>query len=257
MSESVVVVVADQAVFTTVCPYLTVTQQSSGRGGLGNMRALSSSIERPVDGPDDFSIPRGREPTVQTAHVYSTGRGGAGNMRSPSRDVDHVGPDAREREIVNEYERRESIDAVHSSGRGGLGNMSRSRSRGPQPSNGPVSPIRRLTSVGRGGIGNIQEGDGIEANLLDEEERRLRAQHDSAVHSTGRGGIANMAHSPVPGVEQVQRKPSEGFQSTGRGGAGNMRDRSGSRGPDQRNKSQDGKNRLTELLHKVTHPRDS
>ncbi|KAG6847663.1 hypothetical protein H0H93_006666 [Arthromyces matolae] len=36
---------------------------SSGRGGAGNIRQASQSREaRPSDGPDDFSITRGREP---------------------------------------------------------------------------------------------------------------------------------------------------------------------------------------------------
>lgn len=53
--------------------------------------------------------------------------------------------------------------------------MSRSRSRGPAAI--PTSPARHY-SVGRGGVGNIQEGDGLESSLLDEEERR-RALHNN------------------------------------------------------------------------------
>ncbi|KAF9054961.1 hypothetical protein BDZ89DRAFT_1124768 [Hymenopellis radicata] len=225
--------------------------QSSGRGGLGNIRPTSLSRTR-EDGPDDFSSTRGREPIpdVEPQHVYSTGRGGAGNIRSPSRDVkESAGPDAREREIVREYDRRESTE-VHSSGRGGLGNISRSHSRGGL---NPTPP--RLHSVGRGGAGNIKEGDGINASLLEESERRARALHDNPVHSTGRGGLANMAQSPSPPIEHPSHQHSE-FESHGRGGAGNMRDRSQSRGPEQRTPSRE-KHGLSGLLHKVTHPRET
>ncbi|KAF8915314.1 hypothetical protein CPB85DRAFT_422141 [Mucidula mucida] len=223
--------------------------QSSGRGGLGNIRPTSLSRTREA-GPDDFSSTRGREPIpeVERKQVFSTGRGGAGNIRSPSRDVkESAGPDAREREIVREYDRRESIE-VHSSGRGGLGNMSRSRSRGPGLN--PTPP--RLHSVGRGGAGNMKEGDGLNASLLDESERRARALLDGPVHSTGRGGLANMAQSPSPPIENPSHQQSE-FESHGRGGAGNMRDRSQSRGPEQRTPSRE-KHGFSGLLHKVTHP---
>lgn len=70
------------------------SQQSSGRGGIGNIRRASASRDaRPDTGPDDFSTTRGREPRpvhpsdASHTQVFSTGRGGAGNIRSPSRDV--------------------------------------------------------------------------------------------------------------------------------------------------------------------------
>jgi hypothetical protein len=70
------------------------SQQSSGRGGAGNIRRASASRDARPDGPDDFSTPRGREPrpshpadTSPNPQVFSTGRGGAGNIRSPSRDA--------------------------------------------------------------------------------------------------------------------------------------------------------------------------
>ena len=38
-------------------------KESTGRGGVGTIRASSASRDgRPIDGPDDFSITRGREP---------------------------------------------------------------------------------------------------------------------------------------------------------------------------------------------------
>jgi hypothetical protein len=46
----------------------TPIQQSTGRGGLGNIRQASLSRDaRPDSGPDDFSTTRGREP-VQGVH---------------------------------------------------------------------------------------------------------------------------------------------------------------------------------------------
>ncbi|KAK0453792.1 hypothetical protein EV421DRAFT_1766433 [Armillaria borealis] len=123
--------------------------RSSGRGGLGNIRPSSTSRDRPVGGPDDYSSTRGREPAIEPTKVYSTGRGGAGNIRSPSRDhKEHIGPDSHEREIVREHDRVEK-DAPHSFGRGGLGNISRSRSRGPAPATPP-----KVHSPGRGSIGD-------------------------------------------------------------------------------------------------------
>lgn len=45
-------------------------QQSTGRGGIGNMRATSLSRDaRPDSGPDDFSVTRGREPAVNPNQV--------------------------------------------------------------------------------------------------------------------------------------------------------------------------------------------
>ena len=83
-------------------------QQSTGRGGTGNLRAPSVDLPR-VAGPDDYSDSRGRDPQryrdevrnvslIFPSHaseltylnpkdvIISTGRGGAGNIRSPSRD---------------------------------------------------------------------------------------------------------------------------------------------------------------------------
>ncbi|KAA1478021.1 hypothetical protein DENSPDRAFT_845212 [Dentipellis sp. KUC8613] len=37
-------------------------QQSSGRGGAGNIRRDGSAVRHTPDGPDDFSNTRGREP---------------------------------------------------------------------------------------------------------------------------------------------------------------------------------------------------
>jgi len=62
----------------------------------------------------------------------------------------------------------------------------------------------------------------------DEEERRKAGEHYNRgreIHSTGRGGIANMSTSPPPAIERYQHVPG-GFESTGRGGDGNIKERS-------------------------------
>ncbi|KAK0461985.1 uncharacterized protein EV420DRAFT_1528228 [Desarmillaria tabescens] len=191
-------------------------QQSSGRGGLGNIRPTSTSRDRPVDGPDDFSSTRGREPAIEPTKIYSTGRGGAGNIRSPSRDhKEHIGPDRHEREIVREHDRLEK-DAPHSFGRGGLGNISRSRSRGPAP----VTPPN-VHSPGRGSL-----GDGTGPIYEDQEQPPVgNPRHSTEQHGPG-------AHEPF-----------------------GSRDRSASRDPEHRGSSKD-RHGLSGLLHKVTHPNE-
>lgn len=139
-------------------------QQSSGRGGAGNIRSTSISRDaHPVDGsdgPDDFSQTRGRELYVLPKITHS-GRGGAGNVRSPSRDAGT--PTREERETAAHAAERDA-ELPHSSGRGGLGNIfgSRSRSR-TRPAD--------VHSTGRGGVGNMAHGAaGLER--LEEQERR-------------------------------------------------------------------------------------
>lgn len=109
-------------------------QRSSGRGGAGNIRPSSTSREyssaRP-NGPDDFSVTRGREPrpsvvagqVCRPSHqllscvhrsafqVVSTGRGGVGNIRSPSRDITIDGP-ARPLRAENGSKQSEYEDAL-------------------------------------------------------------------------------------------------------------------------------------------------
>ncbi|EGO03164.1 hypothetical protein SERLA73DRAFT_69068 [Serpula lacrymans var. lacrymans S7.3] len=229
--------------------------QSSGRGGIGNIRRSSISTDtRPTDGPDDFSPTRGREPAVNADRVFSVGRGGAGNIRSPSRDI---GPDHPQTASIlsdhaaanADYERQvrklhAEANPVHSSGRGGLGNISasRSRSKGPSPA---------LHSTGRGGAGNIQYGDGLNADILDQEERRKHA-HGEGMHSTGRGGVANLTSSRGPSLEIHGHHAAE-FESSGRGGAGNIRSRSASRDPSGRTPSRE-KHGIAALWNKVSHP---
>ncbi|KAN0142099.1 hypothetical protein V8E53_000561 [Lactarius tabidus] len=62
--------------------------QSSGRGGVGNIRATSDCSQRTyISGvPEDFSPTKGRElqSLFHPGKIISTGRGGAGNVRSSS-----------------------------------------------------------------------------------------------------------------------------------------------------------------------------
>ncbi|KAI0777531.1 hypothetical protein BD413DRAFT_181579 [Trametes elegans] len=220
---------------------------SSGRGGIGNMHRPSvdtASPSRPVTG-EPLSPVRGREATVDPERAKSTGRGGMGNIRSKSRarsssKVSEQYPQTAslvsdQAANVAEYEKyvlQQSEEAakagVRSSGRGGLGNIkssskSRSRSRVPQ-----------VLSTGRGGAGNLQPGANIDPEYLSqlEEEERLRYAHEGGIHSTGRGGRANLTSLPSPPPEPGSPHPQE-FETTGRGGAGNIvRSRSASRGPD-------------------------
>ncbi|KAF8157263.1 hypothetical protein B0H34DRAFT_849518 [Crassisporium funariophilum] len=176
--------------------------QSTGRGGIGNIRQTSLSRDaRPDSGPDDFSTTRGREPLGSPTQIYSTGRGGAGNIRSPSRDVS----------------RPPNVDVLEedvSTGRGGLGNINRSRSRDPT-NNVPVH------STGRGGAGNLLPGDGSAASTIDEDERRKHSTSHDGYHSTGRGGAANLTSSHEPAIERHSHVAQE-YGSTGRGGVGNI-----------------------------------
>ncbi|EIW77472.1 hypothetical protein CONPUDRAFT_62253 [Coniophora puteana RWD-64-598 SS2] len=220
--------------------------QSSGRGGAGNIRRTSQSREPAARTPgDEFppTPPRGRE-TAPKEQVFSVGRGGAGNIRSPSRDVrtDQAIPEDKQAE----YEQRvvqQHADAnqIRSTGRGGVGNISGSRSR----SRGPVH------STGRGGAGNIAYGDGITADVLDQEERKQHG-HPEGIHSTGRGGVANLTSAANPQIESPpppSYHASSEFTSSGRGGAGNIRSRSASRDPAQKDKGHG----LTALWNKAAH----
>jgi len=191
--------------------------QSTGRGGFGNIRQPSESRDRPADGPDDFSVTRGREPIANTNPnvMYSTGRGGAGNLRSPSRDASK-GPDAREREVIKEFAQHHG-EIPASTGRGGLGNINRSRSR-------DHSVGANRVSTGRGGAGNLYANEGgYNANAADESERKRHEGHSEGFHSTGRGGFANITDNREPAVERpVISSNNLAFRSSGRGGAGNI-----------------------------------
>ncbi|KAI0635037.1 hypothetical protein C8Q77DRAFT_671096 [Trametes polyzona] len=254
---------------------------SSGRGGIGNIHRPSVDTRSPSrPGAEPMSPVRGREATVDPERAQTTGRGGMGNIRSGSRarSVSKVPENLTQTASlvsdqaanVAEYEKyviQQSEEAARararSSGRGGLGNIkseskSRSRSRVPQ-----------ILSTGRGGAGNLQPGNNVDAELLAqlEEEERLRHAHGEGIHSTGRGGRANLTSLPSPPLEPVSPQPHE-YEATGRGGAGNIRSRSASRGPEQSrsrsasrgpSSSKDRGSSLARMLNKVgihQHPRD-
>ncbi|KAG1884274.1 hypothetical protein F4604DRAFT_1919389 [Suillus subluteus] len=219
--------------------------QSSGRGGIGNIRRSSlSSDSRPFDGPDDFDLTRGREPLAHPDRIYLVGRGGAGNMRSPSQELVRDRPQTvttlNEHAVVREQRVKKhhaESNPIHSSGSGGLGNISGSRSR---------SRIRGLMlhSFGRGGAANIQYGAATSIDNMDEEERGKHA-HAQAIHSIGRGGAANLTNVHSPDIERF--RPHGDLGPFERGGVGNIRSCSASRDPSGRTRSRD-----TEEEHGIT-----
>ncbi|KAG2095848.1 hypothetical protein BD769DRAFT_1516265 [Suillus cothurnatus] len=229
--------------------------QSSGRGGIGNIRRSSiSSDSRPIDGPDGLDVTRGRGKAVHPDRMetFSVGGGEAGDTR-PLSQQDNPQTVTIHTAIQEEHDQQVKKHHVesnpsHLSGRGGLGNVSSSRSR----SRGPL-----VHSTGRGGAGNIQHGAATGIDSMDEEERKKHA-HAQAIHSTGRGGAANLTNLHVPDVERVVHHHSE-FESSGRGGAGNIRSRSASRDPSGRTPSRDAKEKhgIAALWSKVSHPSSS
>jgi hypothetical protein len=194
--------------------------QSSGRGGVGNIRQGSLSRDARPGGPDDFSPTRGREPHVRLdEQIHSTGRGGAGNIRSPSREPRKTDPtEASDERVVRQHLAADET-APRSTGRGGLGNFSNSRSRSRDNRNGSSSTFQ---SSGRGGVGNIHLGSDVLSEVIDEDERRSLG-HASGVHSTGRGGTGNLTPAHEPNVEH-HKHLAQGHESTGRGGVGNIVD---------------------------------
>ncbi|KAF8920867.1 hypothetical protein CPB85DRAFT_1273374 [Mucidula mucida] len=96
-------------------PNLRPRAQSSGRGGLGNIRPNFGSASTFADAPP--SVPRGRDTAPKK---ISTGRGGAGNFRESSSS-----PAAETTPRTDST----SPDTNYSSGRGGLGNISRAREK--------------------------------------------------------------------------------------------------------------------------------
>jgi len=250
--------------------------QSSGRGGAGNIR--SPSGDRVAAAPDDFSDTRGRDPInvrYLDDNVISTGRGGAGNIRSPSRDSPRQGADivsinsspspsrvgaeqrgrGYDRDLISAID-TEIDTGVQSTGRGGLGNIIRPDSKSRSRSRDPVN------SSGRGGAGNLYIGSPVEKGILEvEENERAAHQHPAGVHSTGRGGVANLTPGEVPYTDRgvnphAANHPhlshTHDLESTGRGGAGNI-DRSRSREPSDKDRGHRDGQGLTGFLHRVTH----
>ncbi|KAI0030569.1 hypothetical protein K488DRAFT_72081 [Vararia minispora EC-137] len=214
-------------------------KESSGRGGAGNIGRLHSPDARPIGGPDDFSVTRGREPAPASAagRAVSAGRGGAGNIRAPSTSRDRAGEyDVDRIRAIDEAQEA----GVRSVGRGGAGNMLRSpeRSKERSRSRGPG-----VHSTGRGGAGNLKAGEPAEVTIHEVEDQERFAAHyvnESGMHSTGRGGFANIRHDSDTASNQRGAEVghplehhSHDFVSAGRGGAGNIRARSSSREPHQ------------------------
>ncbi|KAG6860691.1 hypothetical protein C0995_008604 [Termitomyces sp. Mi166 len=202
--------------------------QSSGRGGAGNIRRASISRDaRPTDGPDDFSVTRGREPAPGVRPTFSTGRGGAGNIRSPSRgpgsDLVEGDTGLSDAEVIRAYVAAsadvpvsQTIDRSfieqHSSGRGGAGNIFNSRSR--SGSRGPTiltSPTSSTATPPRGRAPNSSPGTVTPPHT-----------HLSPTRLTGRGGAGNFGFANTDGNERHTHIPLGPARSTGRGGAGNF-----------------------------------
>jgi len=110
------------------------TLHSTGRGGVGNIRASSRSRSRGGS-------------TRLLSPVRSTGRGGAGNI-THTQSVGEID------ELQDEAERREHVhtDKIHSTGRGGAANLT--TVPGPVVEH-HIHPHQEYESTGRGGAGNI------------------------------------------------------------------------------------------------------
>lgn len=245
--------------FLKLVAYEFLVQQSSGRGGAGNIRRTSTSRDPAttpkLDGPDDFSQTRGREMGVTPA-VTHTGRGGAGNIRSPSRGrapAVPLSPTQHEKEVIKQYAQREA-DLPHSSGRGGAGNIAGGVAYASSPNQSQSRSRSGVRSSGRGGAGNMISPTTTDIQgvaMLDELER-IKHHHPEGLyvmtpilrrtyrltfiyffrHSTGRGGLANFTTAPSPGIDLPPIHESHGDSivvSSGRGGAGNIRQTSRSR----------------------------
>jgi len=106
-------------------------------------------------------------------------------------------------------------------------------------------------STGRGGTGGIRPGPG-NFDSADDVERRQHA-HTEGIHSTGRGGLANLTNDMVPGIEHHPHPHQSGeLHSSGRGGIGNM-GRDSSREPDGSRAASKEKHGIAGLWNKVHH----
>ncbi|KAJ7073310.1 hypothetical protein B0H15DRAFT_1027517 [Mycena belliarum] len=147
--------------------------QSSGRGGVGNFRAVpTTDPASPASDVQEFPWPRGRDRAPvsrRSTPSRSTGRGGSGNYRSPPRqDPAQV---LREHEVLRtlaEAERTAVVRVKISSGRGGYGNMSdsRSRSRSVDPVSSPTSMHLSLAGYSPSPTREQQHGGGIAAGFV-------------------------------------------------------------------------------------------
>jgi len=126
------------------------------------------------------------------------------------------------------HDRSQSRGRDVSFGRGGLGNI-----RPASVTRNAESPISESKehSVPRG-RGIVREVPGEDGS---EEFHDHVDHHDGLLHSTGRGGLANITSLRSPSVEsprphdRVAPESDVGIVSSGRGGAGNIRSRSRSK----------------------------
>lgn len=164
----------------------------------------------------------------ENTHAFSTGRGGAGNIRSPSNSRSRSrdpgpGPVSTAGDARSQSRGR----GVHSFGRGGAGNIL------PSSSPGPVSGAER--SIAEEDLDEIERLKYTAAQAYAAQHNGIKGQ-PHLMHSTGRGGLANVTDLPAPPPDAVVHdgflmKNADGVNiySTGRGGVGNIRSRSGSR----------------------------
>ncbi|KAI0246393.1 hypothetical protein BJV78DRAFT_153616 [Lactifluus subvellereus] len=173
--------------------------QSTGRGGMGNMRAPSPERK---DLPDT----RRRRYTIPMSdlnEMVSTGRGRSRTVRSPSLDISRrsndwgngndwsngkpipVRPEKRRRGYDRDF--KTTIDGVHdtgvnSPGQGSAGNIA------TRPAAPPRSRFyEQIHSPERGAIGNKHPAEPAE-NDIQASDRTVYRRGPQGVHSAGRGG---------------------------------------------------------------------
>ncbi|KAI0251121.1 hypothetical protein BJV78DRAFT_1282647 [Lactifluus subvellereus] len=134
-----------------------------------------------------------------------SGRGGTGNIRSPSQDPVVGGPD----------------------------DYSDTRGREPIPTRYPDEI--RVTPTGRSRAGNIRSPsrDVLPSPMRSEQRRRrgydqdliapeIDIQHDTDVHTSGRGGTGNLVRSRPSSESWSRSRSREPVHHSGRGGTGNI-----------------------------------
>lgn len=129
----------------------------------------------------------------------------------------------------------------------------------PRPVEKSSRPRERERDVLSVIVGNITS-DTLHEEGADELERRAVSpsrHHPGEVHSTGRGGLANVTGLGTPNVEASPARGEAGVISTGRGGAGNIasrdRTRSASRGSGARSRSRgpEGEHHGQSMMEKI------
>ncbi|TFY63294.1 hypothetical protein EVG20_g6378 [Dentipellis fragilis] len=200
--------------------------QSSGRGGAGNIRRDGSAVRHTPDGPDDFSSDFLR-PRRRRQHPLALTRAPRPNLRR------RRGARTGTRSHQGRLKRR--APASNNPPVAAARATSRAPTRGP-------TPARRSTAPDVAARGNIKPGDAIQADILELRDEEWASAHMPHVglHSTGRGGAANITPDVPPPVDSpphagtpahLAQHHTHEFESSGRGGAGNIvHSRSASRG---------------------------